>query len=69
MSVDQSTKVLETLKQLGIKVCLEVVEGKDHGFDTGFEDDVDVEADGSETDSVLTQLKRIVAFLDTAANP
>ncbi|KAH6723525.1 Alpha/Beta hydrolase protein [Leptodontidium sp. MPI-SDFR-AT-0119] len=64
VNIDQSTAVAGILKASGVKVHLEVVEGKDHGFDAGFSEDIDVEEDGPKADSVLAQLKSVVAFLD-----
>lgn len=66
VNVAQSVLAAEKLRSAGIKTCLEVVPGKDHGFDAmEVAAGVNFEAEG-ETGVVVGHLKSIMSFLDEA---
>ncbi|KAF7557894.1 hypothetical protein G7Z17_g277 [Cylindrodendrum hubeiense] len=68
VNVAQSVQAAEKLRNAKIKVLLEVVAGKDHGFDAmEVAPGVNVEAEG-ESGDISVHLKSILRFLDEAVD-
>ncbi|KAM0325852.1 hypothetical protein ACHAQA_007155 [Verticillium albo-atrum] len=68
-SVDavQSIRAEKKLRDLGVEVLLETVEGKGHGFDLGdIPPGTDVEAEETASDPVIDSVRRIIKFIDKA---
>lgn len=62
---DQSERVARRLENAGVKVLLERVVGKDHGFDVEIPLGVDVESERGH--GFYDNLRRILKFLDSAS--